>query len=67
MFCTGDHSLPLKCARCEKHVCAVGTLTTLRCTIVIGYERVLQNNFIPRLVHSLRQLQGLLTVAQHVP
>ena len=57
-------------------------LTTLKYKIVIGYERVLQNNFIPRLLHSLCQLQGLLTevvlylsnvhcvksmFAQHVP
>ena len=56
-------------------------LATLKYKIIIGYERVLQN-FVPRLMHSLHQLQDLLTeiilymsnvsyakitFAQHVP
>ena len=36
-------------------------LTTLKYKIIVGYERVLQNNYIRRLVHYLHQLQDLLT------
>ena len=36
-------------------------LTTLKYKIVIGYEHVLQNNFVPCLVHYLHQLQYILT------
>ena len=32
-------------------------LTTLKYKIIIGYEHVLKNNFVPRLVHSLYQLK----------
>ena len=36
-------------------------LPTLKYKIVIGYEHALQNNFVPSLLHSLHQLQCLLT------